>query len=169
MFIYFRIPSTGTSLSLFFSPVFILFSFPFSFFLFSVYVSTFFLPFSFLHFFVLLSLTAFLSLFHYSLFPFFNPSSLPFNLIPCLPPLFFPSFLFFLPSILSFVPPLTNANEVCPFYSYKSRLWVGRPRNRGSIPGRSKRFVFSPQGPDRGWGPLNVLLPNGYLGLFPRL
>jgi hypothetical protein len=38
--------------------------------------------------------------------------------------------------------------------------------DRGSIPGRGKRFFSSPQRPDRLWGP-SSLLSNGYRGLSP--
>ena len=36
-------------------------------------------------------------------------------------------------------------------------LQAGRPRNRGSIRGRSKRFFSSPKRPDRFWGPPKLL------------
>jgi hypothetical protein len=36
-----------------------------------------------------------------------------------------------------------------------------------SILGRGKKFVSSPQGPDRLWGPLN-LISKGYLELLSR-
>jgi hypothetical protein len=45
-----------------------------------------------------------------------------------------------------------------------TRLRAGKPRNRGSVPGRDKRFslltAFTPA-----WGPIS-LIPNGYKGLF---
>jgi hypothetical protein len=37
--------------------------------------------------------------------------------------------------------------------SIVTSLRAGLPRNRGSIPGRSKRFFSSPQRPDRLWDP----------------
>jgi hypothetical protein len=50
--------------------------------------------------------------------------------------------------------------------SVVTRPWAGRSRNRGSISGKYKRFFFSPQRPDRLWGP-----PASYpivQGLHPR-
>jgi hypothetical protein len=38
---------------------------------------------------------------------------------------------------------------------------------QGSISGRDKRSFFTPQRPDRLWGP-HSLLPNGYRGSFPE-
>jgi hypothetical protein len=34
-----------------------------------------------------------------------------------------------------------------------TKLWAGQPRNKGSIPGRGKRFFSSLQRSDRVWGP----------------
>ena len=48
-----------------------------------------------------------------------------------------------------------------------TRLRAGRPRNRGSIPGKGKRFTSSPKHPDRLWGPATILVKR-YQGLFLR-
>lgn len=55
---------------------------------------------------------------------------------------------------------------------YLRENWVGimtilrgrRPRNQSSIPGRAKRFISSPQRPDRPWSPLSLILPQGLSG-----
>jgi hypothetical protein len=46
-----------------------------------------------------------------------------------------------------------------------TRLRDGRPRKRGSIPGRGKRCISSQKRWDRLWGPPSLLF-NGYWGLF---
>jgi hypothetical protein len=46
-----------------------------------------------------------------------------------------------------------------------TRLWIGRPKNYGSIPGRSKKFISFPERPVWPLGPPSFLF-NGYLGLF---
>jgi hypothetical protein len=38
-----------------------------------------------------------------------------------------------------------------------TRPWAGRPKNQGSIPGRSKRFSFSLQRPDQLHSPPSLL------------
>jgi hypothetical protein len=45
--------------------------------------------------------------------------------------------------------------------SIVTRQGDGRPRNWGSISGRSKRFVAAPQRPDQFWGPLSLLWAQG--------
>jgi len=50
--------------------------------------------------------------------------------------------------------------------SVMTSLWSGRPRNRGSIPGRSKRFISFPKRPDWPLCPPSFLF-NGYLVPFP--
>jgi len=60
----------------------------------------------------------------------------------------------------------TNADrswEKCNSVRSKvTRLWAGRLRNPGSIPGCVKRVFYSPKHPDHLWGPR--LLCNGYVG-----
>lgn len=43
-----------------------------------------------------------------------------------------------------------------------TRLWFGRPENRGSILGRDKRLIFSPMRPYQLWSSLGFLF-DGYL------
>lgn len=60
-----------------------------------------------------------------------------------------------------------NINLLTPnelrWHSRSTRLRAGRPRYRGSITGRVKRFVFSSNHPDRFWSPLGLLF-SGYWG-----
>jgi hypothetical protein len=51
--------------------------------------------------------------------------------------------------------------------SIVTRLQDGRLENRGLIPGRGKRFLPSPQHPERLWSPPS-LLANAYRRLFPQ-
>jgi hypothetical protein len=48
-----------------------------------------------------------------------------------------------------------------------TRLRAGRPMNLHSIPGRGKRFFFTPWRPDRLWGPPSLLYAMGMGGCFP--
>ena len=45
-----------------------------------------------------------------------------------------------------------------------TRLGAGRPRNRGLIPGGSKRFFFCPKCPHRLWAPTTYLLLKAHRG-----
>jgi len=47
-----------------------------------------------------------------------------------------------------------------------TRLWDGRPRNRDSIRGRGRRFIFTPESWPAVWS--NPLLFGDYWGSFPR-
>jgi hypothetical protein len=60
-----------------------------------------------------------------------------------------------------------NSTQINLELSIVNRLWVGRPRNRGSFMDNSKTLLSSPQHPDRFWGPPS-LLSNGYRGYFPK-
>jgi hypothetical protein len=53
------------------------------------------------------------------------------------------------------------------YYTCKTIQDCMRPRNRGSIPSRSKKFFYCRKLSDRLWGPNNFLF-NGYWELFPR-
>jgi hypothetical protein len=57
----------------------------------------------------------------------------------------------------------TKASQSVYFTKFLNRQRADRPKNRGSIPGRSKRFFSSPLRPDGFWGPSGVL-SNGYRG-----
>jgi hypothetical protein len=52
-------------------------------------------------------------------------------------------------------------------YKINFFLYLGARRATGWTHITGKRFVSSPQGPDRPWGPPS-LLHNGYRGLYPR-
>jgi hypothetical protein len=74
------------------------------------------------------------------------------------------------------IPPLfsslkNNRTQKCSNYfcvvTCNDWLRAGRPGDRGSIPGRGKRFFLYPLCPDRLWGPPSLLY-NGYRGSFPR-
>jgi hypothetical protein len=87
--------------------------------------------------------------------------------------------VFGLPRVLIMVQKLTMLTENCCGFLQFLLIYIGSRDSSvgietdygldfwGSIPGRGKIFFFTPQRPDRLWGPPS-LLSNGYRGIFPR-
>jgi len=64
------------------------------------------------------------------------------------------------------LPRLLNWNLFHQKVARQLRLQARQPRNRGSIPGRTRDFFFSPKRTDRLWGPPSLVI-NGIQRFFP--